>query len=114
MIDKLLDVDNQSGIVETFHKDEMTGKFAVKRTQDVEGILNANQAEQTAIGNNGWQGDMHKVASIPLIIWEQWQQELKKAGAHHHDPAHNSNRKFLIAKLNDYNYSKLRTKSGRV
>lgn len=110
---KLLDFDRQTGITETFHKDEMTGKFAIKKTQDVDAIFKANMEEQNAIGNNTWKGDMHKVASIPLVIWEQWSNELKEQGKHQ-DPGHNSNRAFLIAKLNNRDFLKLRTKQGRI
>lgn len=111
---RLLEHDSLTGITELYHQDKMTGKIAIKKTQDVEGIFNANKAEKEAIGNGSWKGDMHKVASIPLVIWEQWSNELKAMGAHHLDPGHNSNRNFLIAKLNSRDNSKLRTKSGRI
>lgn len=114
MSEIILDVDNWAGTVETFRRDKMTGKIEVKKIQDVDPIFSANKDEMNAIGNNTWKGDMHKVASIPWVIAEAWQNELKAMGAPHTSPFHGSNRPFLIAKLNDYNYSKLRTKSGRV
>lgn len=114
MSEKLLDFDNVTGVKETFHKDQMTGKVTVKKTQDVDAIFKANIDEQNAIGNNTWKGDMHKVASIPLVIWEQWMRELQAAGAQSWDPGHNTNRSFLIAKLNNRDFAKLRTKQGRV
>lgn len=110
----LKEYDSFNGVTETFTKDKMTGKIAVNRSQDISGIVSANAAEQNAIGNNNWKGDMHKVASIPVVIWEQWIRELQAQGAQHKDPSHNDNRAFLISKLNDYNYSKLRTKTGRI
>ncbi len=110
----ILDVDNWAGTIETYEKDKMTGQVRVTKTQDVDPIFSANTAEKNAIWNNTWKGDMHKVASIPWVIAEQWQNELKAMGAPNTSPFHGSNRSFLIAKLNDYNYSKLRTKSGRV
>jgi hypothetical protein len=110
----LKEYDSFSGVTETFTKDKMTGKISVNRSQDISSIVSANTAEQNAIGNNNWKGDMHKVASIPVIVWEQWIRELQAKNAQSSDPAHNSNRTFLIGKLNDYNYSKLRTKKGRV
>lgn len=109
-----MDYDAHTGISEYYSKDQMTGKFSIKKTQNVDGILRANIAEQNAIGNGSWKGDMHKVASIPLVVWEEWIKELRAMGAQHHDPGHNSNRNFLIAKLNNRDNSKLRTKSGRI
>jgi hypothetical protein len=111
---KLFDIDTFSGITETFYKDQITGKFAIKKSQNIDGILSANSNEMNSNIDRGWAGDMHKVASIPLVIWEQWINELKAKGAKHCDPAHNSNKQFLIAKLNNRDYSKLRTKQGRV
>ena len=96
----LREYDHFSGITETFSKDKMTGKIAVNRSQNVDGIFTANTSEKNAIGNSSWQGDMHKVASIPLVIWEQWIRELQAKNAQHSDPGHHSNKSFLIAKLN--------------
>lgn len=114
MSDLILDVDNWAGTVETYRKDKMTGKVSVTKHQDTTKIFTANEEEKNAIGNNNWQGDMHKVASIPWVIAEAWTNELKSLGVQNTSPFHNSNRKFLISKLNDYNYSKLRTKTGRI
>lgn len=114
MSEIILDVDNWAGTVETYRKDKQTGQIQIKKTQDVGGIFDANEAEKNAIGNGSWKGDMHKVASVPWVIAEQWTNELKALGATNTSPFHAENRAFLIAKLNDYNYSKLRTKSGRV
>jgi len=111
---KILDVDTFSGVTEFFKKDQITGQVEVKKTQDVSKIFSANTAEQNAIGNQTWKGDMHKVASIPWVIAEEWTNELKAKGAQNTSPFHQSNRAFLISKLNDYNYSKLRTKKGRL
>ncbi|MCH9712623.1 MAG: hypothetical protein K0U20_08385 [Proteobacteria bacterium] len=110
----ITDYDSFSGVAEQYKKDQMTGKIQITKTQDVSKIFSANAAEQNAIGNGNWKGDMHKVASIPLVVCEQWTNELKAMGAESTSPFHNSNRRFLIAKLNDYNNSKLRTKSGRL
>jgi len=110
----ILDVDNWSGTKETYYKDKMTGQVSVKKEQDVERIFSANIAEQNAIGNGSWKGDMHKVASVPWVIAEQWTNELKLKGAKNSSPFCAENRAFLISKLNDYNYSKLRTKKGRI
>lgn len=114
MSEIILDADNWSGVKEFYQKDKMTGKVQVRKEQNVDKIFSANVAEQNAVGNGSWKGDMHKVASIPWVIAEQWTNELKALGARNTSPFANDNRKFLISKLNDYNYSKLRTKTGRV
>ena len=110
----ILDVDKFSGVTEVFNKDNMTGKVTVTKTQDTSKIFKANIDEQNAIGNNTWQGDMHKVASIPMVIVEQWYNELKAMGAQNPSPLHPSNQKFIIAKLNNRDFAKLRTKNGRI
>lgn len=110
----LLDYDRFTGITETFNKDAATGKFSVTRSQDTSGILNENAIEKSLQVDKNWKGDMHKVASIPLIVWEMWINELKARGATHCDPAHKSNKMFLVSKLNNRDFSKLRTKEGRV
>ena len=101
----LLDVNGD--IIETFHYDEMTGKSVVKKTQDVEPYLDRNQREKN-LQSSGWKGDLHKVASVPLVLIEQWSKEL---GVNILEKA---NRHLLMLKLNDRNYSKLRTKEGRL
>ncbi len=101
---KLLGVEN--GVVETFHKNA-DGTFTIQKSQDVEGILKDNAIDKNA-SSSGWKGDMHKVASVPMVIVEQWWKELGS------DPFHKKNRKWLIAKLNSSEWSKLRTKEGRL
>lgn len=108
---KLLDVES-SGIQTLYDKDEHTGKTIIKRVQDVEGVLDCNQRERNS-NNQSWKGDLHKVASIPLVIWEQWIIELKRQGRTP-NPSHPSNRKWLVAKLNSGDYGKLRTKDGTI
>jgi len=113
MKERLFDVDKQTGIIETFQKHE--GKSVIRKHQNTDAIVNANRQEinNYSAGNN-WQGDMHKVASIPLIIVDQWREELKAKGAHNCNPLHNDNKAFLIAKINSSEWSALRTKPGRV
>lgn len=110
----LFDEDNFSKTREIFHRNDK-GQAVIQKTQDTRAIFDANNQELNshASGNN-WQGDMHKVASIPLIIVDMWREELKKRGASNPDPLHTDNRTFLIAKINSSEWSKLRTKQGRV
>ena len=46
------DIDQQTGIIETFHKDHMTGKVHIKKEQDVNPFLESNKA-QMSMQNGG-------------------------------------------------------------
>jgi len=109
----LFDVDEVSGIVETFDKDQSTGKIHIKKTQEVDSLFNSNTSERTS-AKAGWQGDFHKVASVPLIVVEMWRDELKAKGVPNPDPLHKDNKIWLIAKLNSRDFQKLRTKEGMI
>ncbi len=102
------DKDEWTGVTEYF--DKIDGKVIIKRTQDVENTLDHNQIDR--IDNTGWKGDMHKVASVPVIVADMWREELKKQGCSNPNPFCNENRPFLIAKLNNGDWYKLRTKDG--
>lgn len=108
----LLDYDDFTGVSEHFYKDPMTGKVTIKKTQDVEGVFNANTRLRN--GNTGWQGEMHHVASIPVVIIDMWREELKAKGVPNPDPLAKENKTFLIAKINNSEFGKLRTKEGRI
>jgi len=113
MKERIFDVDNHSGIIETFQQHE--GKNVIRKHQNTDAIFHANNAElNTHASGNNWKGDMHKVASIPLIVVDMWREELKAKGLHNCDPLHGDNRTFLIAKINSSEWSKLRTKQGRI
>jgi hypothetical protein len=113
MTERILDVNKQSGIIETFQTHE--GKNVIRKHQNTDAIFDANARELNSYGGaKSWQGDMHKVASIPLIVVDMWREELKKQGAHNCNPLHNDNKTFLIAKINSSEWSKLRTKQGRI
>lgn len=100
-------LDQYDGITEYYSKDPMTGKITIRSTQDVAPVLKSNQqAKEIESGN--WKGDMHHVASIPKVIWEQWWREFGS------NPMSKENRPRLLKKLNDRDWEKLRTKSGRL
>lgn len=107
------DVDLQTGIIETYSKDHITGKINVHKQQDVSPFLDANQTERNSDSGN-WKGEWHKVASIPPILIEMWTEELKAKGASNPYPLAPENKAFLIAKINSTEFSKLRTKAGRI
>lgn len=112
MSERILDFDNKSGVIETFQ--QQNGKNVIRKHQNTDAIVNANRQELNSNVDGNWKGDMHKVASIPLIVVDMWREELKSKGAHDCDPLSTNNRSFLIAKINSSEWSALRTKQGRV
>ena len=106
----LFDVDEYSGIIETFHKED--NKIFIKKHQDTNSMLDMNAVDRN--GNGSWKGELHKIASVPLVIVDQWREELKAKGYPHSDPFHKTNKTWLIARLNNSNYGKLRTKDGNI
>ena len=104
---KLFGYDSDTGVVEHFQKEE--GKIIISKSQDVENTLKHNQIDR--INNGSWKGDMHKVASIPVIVAEKWINELRMAGRNT-SLFCAENKPFLIAKLNSLEFQKLRTKEG--
>jgi hypothetical protein len=110
---KLLDIDPVSGLVETFDQDKMTGKITVRKFQEVDTLFAENAVLRNS-ARSGWQGDFHKVASIPLITVEMWWEELKAKGLPNPDPFCKDNKQWLVAKLNSRDWQKLRTKEGRI
>ena len=112
MTERLFDVDRFSGIIETFQM--VDGKPVIRKIQNYNAILDANKREmQDNIGSN-FTKDMHKMASIPMNVVNEWREELKKAGNPDVNPLSNNNRVFLVAKLNSKDYEYLRTKQGRI
>lgn len=113
MSERILDINKHSGVIETFQQHE--GRNVIRKHQNTDAIFDANVRELNghSSGNN-WGGDLHKVASIPLIVVDMWREELKKKGLVNCDPLHNDNKTFFIAKINSSEWSKLRTKQGRV
>jgi hypothetical protein len=81
----------------------------VKREQDVQPILDANRRAFNDSPEHGRyiKGDMHRVASIPNVVVEQWLQE----GINIFDRA---DWPKVRQKLNSPEYAYLRTKPGRV
>ena len=102
---KILDINGD--MIETHHYDADTGRSIIETTQDVEPYLKQIEDEKKETVS-GWKGDLHKVATIPLVLIEQWNQELKC------NVLAKENRHLLMLKINDRNYQKLRTKEGRV
>jgi len=94
--------------VDTYHMyDAENNKTIIQTVQDVEPILSIN-ARALSNSDKNWKGDMHHVASVPTVVWEEWWREFGG------DPFSKENRPKLIAKLNNKDWCKLRTKEGRV
>ncbi len=110
---RFFDKCEQTGIIETFEKDAMTGKISIQKTQDVDPFFEANLQKRNNSAR-GWAGDWHHVASVPPIQVEIWREELKAKGATDPNPLAKCNEKWLIAKLNSRDFTKLRTKTGRI
>ena len=105
------DYDQQTGIIETYSKDKMSGHITIQKTQDVDPFFAYNKT-QFDNATRGFKGDMHKMASIPPIVLEIWREELKAKGNDDPNPLSANNRKFLLSKLNSPDWNKLRTKQG--
>ena len=105
------DIDEQTGIIETFSKDSMTGKIHIHKQQDVNPFIAANQNELMN-QSSGFKGGWHKMASIPPIVIEMWREEMKAKGYDNPNPLAAENKKFLLGKLNSPDWNKLRTKQG--
>jgi hypothetical protein len=108
---RFLDYDKYTGITE--HFGQLDGKNVVKRTQNVDGIVDETRSKLSA-ESSGWKGEFHHVASIPLIVIDQWREELKAKGVSNPDPLARDNKSYFIAKINSSDFSAFRTKSGRV
>jgi len=95
-----------SDLIDTrYHYDAVEDKLTVQRIQDVEPIIEANKRAANDASSN-WRGDMHHVASIPLVVLEHYRNrlgiDLLKDGA------------ALKRFLNDPENAFMRTKRGRI
>ena len=100
-------LDYEDGVA-TYHLyDEENDKTVIQTVQDVEPLLDINKR---ALENSDprWKGDMHHVASIPLVVYEAWWREFGG------DPMSEEHLPKTIAKLNNKDWCKLRTKEGRI
>jgi len=100
-------LSSDGDMVEQFFFDDMEKKSHIKVVQDVAPYLRQNNLDRTE-GRQGWKGEVHKIASIPLVVLEQWRKEIGS------DPLDKNNRPWLIARLNNKDWAKLRTKEGRI
>lgn len=92
-----------------FSRPDESGFTLRTQFKGTQAVLDRNLAERSAAPRRYGDGFMHKVASIPLEVWEQWVLEWKNSG-HQGEP----DQDFLRAKLNSPEYAYLRTRSGRI
>jgi hypothetical protein len=108
---RFFDHDKETGITE--HFGVIDGRAVIKTSQDITSIIDDNKRDAGS-ASSGWAGDMHHVARIPMIVVEQWRNELKASGAHDTNPLSRANKQFFISKINNGDFKSLRTKAGRV
>ncbi len=101
---QLFNVDPFTGIVEKFHKEN--GKVIISSHADVQKQLDMNAIDRN---HSDPTRGMRKVASVPPIVVSMWRNELKAEGKPNIDPFHKTNRMWLVAKLNNRDFGKLRT-----
>ena len=87
--------------------EESADSFTLTKIQDAQPILDQNAIERNTGANNSTRTALgRKVASIPLVVWQEWMKETN--GDIQKDP-------LLLAKyLNDHANSKLRTHNSRI
>jgi hypothetical protein len=102
---------SKPGVVNTTYAEE-DGKLVVARTQDVEPVLEANKRRMNDApglkSGQVYQDEVfNKVASIPMVVVEQWMKE----GIDIFNPDHAD---AVNRKLNDPEYRYLRTLPGKL
>ena len=87
--------------------EESADSFTLTKTQDAQPILDQNAIERNSGINNPTSSPLgRKVASIPLVVWQEWMKQTN--GDIQKDP-------LLLAKyLNDPDNAFLRTHNSRI
>jgi hypothetical protein len=102
---RVLDYDPATGITQWFHFDEITGDIGLETKQDVTAIIEGTKGEFNPVEERApWKGDVHKVASIPMSIYN----ELMKITNNGKD------QKAFSKWMNDPDNRVFRTRPGRV
>ena len=81
---------HENGERVSWEYDDLTKKVVVKRTTDVEPVLENNKRLATMDDGFSPSREMRRVASIPLHVFENW---LKADGLTWHDYYHNMDRR---------------------
>lgn len=107
---RILSQDLDTGITEYLYYDPDTDGITIHAVQDVKPIMEANKAMYAATDERaGWKGDLHHVASIPLLQYHLLvRQGIITWGGDIKDPGR------LSKWLNDNVNRGFRTRPGRV
>lgn len=117
----LLDIDPLTGAIETMHYDTLTKGLTITHTQNVDAILDANQAKYND-SSQPWRGDDNDfwhVARVPVAVLQGWLIEFNSVrgqGDHLQSIYSKSDEweSFVWMRLNSAEYRKLRTAPVRV
>jgi len=96
-------LDVTSHVKSTFHE-EPDNTFTIHETQDAQPILDYTKKKYNDYGDKltpGKRGDWHQVASIPVVVWDQWIKETNGAIL--------KDKKLLSKKLNDPEFKYFKT-----
>ena len=101
---RILSEDSLTGIRRLHHYDSDTDQVTIQTQQVIDDVLEATTTEHRMHDERAnWKGDMHRVASLPAVIY--W--DLKKKGIIDNDKA-------LRKWLNGSDGRLFRTRPGRV
>ena len=102
---RVLDYDPATGITQWFHFDEITGDIGLETKQDVTAGIEGTKGACNPVDERApWKGDVHRVASIPMVIYN----ELAKITNNFKD------QRVVRKWLNDPDNRVFRTRPGRV
>lgn len=77
-------ITDDTGFLKTTRQFTEDGKIITKSSQDIGGIIAENKRKQNDSDfKNGYteSGDMKHVASVPLVVWQEWwKEEVKRRG----------------------------------
>ena len=104
-IKRVLDSDPATGITQWFHFDDVTGDFGLETRQDVTALIESTKGAFNPVDEHApWKGDLHQVASIPMVIYH----ELAKISNNFKD------QRVIRKWLNDKDNRVFRTRPGKV
>ncbi len=99
---RLFDYDMKLGR-QVWYRENPDGSTTWRTDYEVQPTIDANQAARN-MAPDGWKGDYHRIASIPLNVFHDQLAEASRQG----------DDKYLNRWLNDGGNSAWRTKSGSV
>lgn len=86
--------DSQARLEHVLHRSNDGDTIVAQTRQDIEPILEENQALRNS--RSGFKGDMHHVASIPLVVYEKlWKEGIAQDEDRLRDWLNNSDNKMF-------------------